>query len=527
MHFKTCLLFAFLYVSSASRAGNEATGMANVSQQKPLSVLMTVSFFPGHLFAMIALGEELVKRGHNVTLVTTEMEGARLLPGLPESVGIHFISAGYSMTRQTFELRMKQLSDSSMDQDTQNKYLDELSAPVIQIGKKVDAIGAEMFDIIVAEVATFPLLPYFALKGSKILVVSTKLPPLQASSPPWPTAGLGTGQTDNLTFFERLLEPFLILKYRERYMDRFKAVMADNHFKYVNGYDQMDLHIPGIKVPLLITTVIGFEYPRTVSPLTHYVGPVLMSSSPPLDPALQQWLDAKPDQSVIYISMGTTATLSHEAASALIRGINATSFYAVWSLRTSNQHILGGISIDRSKFYVSSWIPQQTLLRHKSISMAILHCGMNGVHEALYNGVPIITAPYALDQFENAARVCHAGAGVKLINHLKQGFSSQQVQEAISKIDAQGCREKAQKLRRLFLQAGCTKTAADLVEYYEAVGWEHLIPAYAKYNWSWVHYYSVDVYLFLVTAVLLFLLCLFKVLRHSLQQCVAVVHHIS
>ena len=377
---------------------------------------------------------------------------------------------------------------------------------------------AENFDIIVAEVATFPLLPYFVLKGNKVLVVSTKLPPLQASSPPWPTAGLGTSQTDNLTFFERLMESFHILKYRQRYMDRFRAVMADNHFKYIDGYDQMDLHIPGIKVPLLITTVIGFEYPRTITPLTHYVGPVLMSSSPPLDPALQQWLDAKPDHSVIYISMGTTAILSHKAASALIGGINVTSFYAVWSLRTSNQHILDGISINRSQFYISNWIPQQTLLRHKSIKVAILHCGMNGVHEALYNGVPIITAPYALDQFENAARVCHAGAGVKLISHLKQGFSSQQVQESIFQIDAQGCRDKAQKMRRLFLQAGCTKTAADLVEYYEAVGWEHLIPAYAKFNWSWIHYYSVDIHLFLVTVVSSLLLCLYKVVGLCLQH---------
>ena len=515
MHLSWCLILLHsLCVYSVPQTGDgmAATVNSNLSPQRPLSVLMTVSFFPGHLFVVMALGEELVKRGHNVTLVTTEMKGSRLLPGLPESVGIHFVSAGYSsLTKQTYEQRMKQLGDLSMDLHTFYEYFDEITSPIIQIGKKVDEIGSEKFDMIVAEISTYALVPYFARK-SKVLVVSTLLPPLQAASPPWPLASF---ETDNLTFYDRLWEPFLVVMVRILYWAMFKAVIRDNHFR--NEIDQMDLHIPGIKVPLLISTVIGFEYPRTITPLTHYVGPVLMSHSPPLDPELQQWLDTKPDQSVIYISMGTSATLSPEAAMALIGGINVTSFYAVWSLRPGNQYILDGIELDKSRFYISDWVPQQSLLKHRSISMAILHCGMNGVHEALYNGVPIITAPYAMDQFENAARVCHAGVGVELTKYLNQNFSSQQVEEAIVAIDTQGCREKAQKMRRLFLEAGCTQTAADLVEYYEAVGWEHLVPAYAKYNWSWIQYYNVDVYVILATVIIVFLLCMYKLLMFCLQ----------
>ena len=44
------------------------------------------------------------------------------------------------------------------------------------------------------------------------------------------------------------------------------------------------------------------------------------------------------------------------------------------------------------------------------------------------------------------------------------------------------------------MQAGGSEKAADLVEFYEEVGYEHLVPAYAKYEWTWVQYYSVDVY---------------------------------
>ena len=53
------------------------------------------------------------------------------------------------------------------------------------------------------------------------------------------------------------------------------------------------------------------------------------------------------------------------------------------------------------------------------------------------------------------------------------------------------------RLKKIFVAAGGVERAAELVEFYEAVGYSHLIPAYAKYNWSWVKYYNVDVYLFL------------------------------
>ena len=43
--------------------------------------------------------------------------------------------------------------------------------------------------------------------------------------------------------------------------------------------------------------------------------------------------------------------------------------------------------------------------------------------------------------------------------------------------------------------------AAELVEYYHEVGYDHLVPAYAKYGWSWIQYYNVDVYALMFTVV--------------------------
>ena len=56
----------------------------------------------------------------------------------------------------------------------------------------------------------------------------------------------------------------------------------------------------GISIPLIITTVMGFEYPKTSHALTHYVGPILMSSLPPIDEKMSGWLNTKEEKSVVW-----------------------------------------------------------------------------------------------------------------------------------------------------------------------------------------------------------------------------------
>ena len=41
-----------------------------------------------------------------------------------------------------------------------------------------------------------------------------------------------------------------------------------------------------------------------------------------------------------------------------------------------------------------------------------------------------------------------------------------------------------ERLRKSFVAAGGVQKVADLIEFYKAVEYCHLIPAYARYNWS-------------------------------------------
>ena len=54
------------------------------------------------------------------------------------------------------------------------------------------------------------------------------------------------------------------------------------------------------------------------------------------------------------------------------------------------------------------------------------------------------------------------------------------------------------RLSKIFHHARGVTKAADLVEFYAEVGYDHLIPAYARYEWTWIQYYNVDVYVVLL-----------------------------
>ena len=141
--------------------------------------------------------------------------------------------------------------------------------------------------------------------------------------------------------------------------------------------------------------------------------------------------------------------------------------------------------------------------------MAVLNGGAN---EALLAGVPIICLPQHGDQPMNCARIKHQGLGVNL-GHREELTTSESMQ-AIQDVKHLQCGEKARKVSRIFKAAGGASKAVELIEYYHEIGYGHLIPAWSKYNWNFIQYYNLDVYvLFGVLWYLVFRI--FKRIGHS------------
>ena len=494
---------------------------------RPLNILMVAAYFPGHLFPLMGLGETLVKRGHNVTLCSTVMRGSKILPKLAERVGVTFVSAGYDkLSQQDYENMIREFAVNTINPELLTRYMGTIPTTNIQVRDQVELMGVSQYDVVIVDMNALSIAVYFSKLGIKTIVFTSYFAPLPALTPQWTGPMAPLDQTDDLSFVERLyntvIQPLFILKFRTS----FEGVCAlDKNFSSVLGDDNL-LTYPGLRMPLIVTSVLGFDFPKTLGPLVHYVGPVLMSSCPDLDSTLSEWLRVRGDKSVIYISMGTTGFISSDMAQSIVQGIMATKYDAVWSLRMSNRDILNGIDIDPNRFYLAEWVPQQTILKHPSIALTILHCGMNGVQESLYNALPIVCIPYSFDHYEMSAKIQSAGVGVTLYSFFQslligKSFSPEQMSQAIKSVDTTYMREQAQKIQLMYYFSGGSHRAAELVEFYELVGYSHLSPAYIKYNWTWVQYYNLDVYCVLCLVGCLLLFLVYQVVK-LLARCLSI-----
>jgi UDP:flavonoid glycosyltransferase YjiC (YdhE family) len=73
-------------------------------------------------------------------------------------------------------------------------------------------------------------------------------------------------------------------------------------------------------------------------------------------------------------------------------------------------------------------VPHQSVLPHASL--VVSHCGHGTTMKALAAGVPLVCIPMGRDQFDTAARVVEAGAGVRL----RTNASATRMREAVMQV---------------------------------------------------------------------------------------------
>ena len=504
-----------LQTGLGSKLASPATG-------SKLSVLVVSPPLQGHALRLLALGESLSQRGHNVTFCTQlNWEG---LDRKATARGMLFLSAGEMPTnetvfRETYRKMARATTDSSTNPLEAVQLIRESIGYILHpVAEYLAAdVDLTLWDVIVVDFMLDQTVACLA-KHHNIPVISVinriAYPHLL---PQWPFPFHISTSNDDMNFIDRFgstVKNFLILTIVLPFMNLFRMSSID-------PICSSSFHTTTpqcVEFPCLVILPIGLEFPRTGSALIEHVGPMfLLDQDKALKPEeLSDWLSNKPARTVVYISMGSLVEQTHELAEALVNGLMLTRYNVVWSLKQSNQYILDGLEIDSSRFFISNWVSQFRLLQHPAIAMAIVHGGTGGITEALYNRVPIIAIPFGGDQLGNAARVQSAGVGIAL--QQSELLTPAVIRDSVERIQAGDYRQKAQQMRKIFDGAGGVNRASDLVELYADIGYQHLIPAYAKYKWNWIQYYNVD-----VLAVLCILIA--SVLYCTARLCKCCCHH--
>ncbi|KAJ4780718.1 Glycosyltransferase [Rhynchospora pubera] len=159
----------------------------------------------------------------------------------------------------------------------------------------------------------------------------------------------------------------------------------------------------------------------TIGPLVRSVPNQQVDSSGSID-----WLNNRPNGSVLFVSFGSEGILSSEQISELAWGLELSRQHFLWVIRSPNKSSMtkllpeGFIERNTTGLVVQSWAPQTEILGHKSTGGFLTHCGWNSVLESIMNAVPMIAWPLFAEQRINAKMLVN-GIGVALRPEVQDG----------------------------------------------------------------------------------------------------------
>eukprot|EP00262_Sarcandra_glabra_P013550 TRINITY_DN3780_c0_g1_i1.p1 TRINITY_DN3780_c0_g1~~TRINITY_DN3780_c0_g1_i1.p1 ORF type:complete len:358 (-),score=24.51 TRINITY_DN3780_c0_g1_i1:124-1092(-) len=113
------------------------------------------------------------------------------------------------------------------------------------------------------------------------------------------------------------------------------------------------------------------------------------------------WLDSQPQNSLLYVSMGSFLSVSEAQMDEIATGLRDSGVRFLWVVRGNGdasrmQEFSGEMGL------VVPWCDQLRVLCHSSVGGFLTHCGLNSTLESIYAGVPMLTFPIAWDQFHDS-----------------------------------------------------------------------------------------------------------------------------
>ena len=177
---------------------------------------------------------------------------------------------------------------------------------------------------------------------------------------------------------------------------------------------------------------------------------------------------------VAIVSFGTLVYLSNDETTKILSELAKLPFNIIWKLSQDNRQ---GIPNDLPKnVRLETWIPQNDLLNHTNTKVFITHCGINGIFEAAYKGVPMVGYPKFGDQPTNCQKLVYTGTGV-VADPLT--FTTESLYKQIMDVGTnESYKHNAVRLSRILNKMGGADEAAYWFDYQLNYGVDHLIPKY-------------------------------------------------
>jgi UDP:flavonoid glycosyltransferase YjiC (YdhE family) len=393
-------------------------------ERRRLRLLLGAFGDPGHAFPLIALGEALVARGHDVLLQTW----ARWEDDVRAS-GMRFSAAPEYHVFPTRERPLK-----------------PYEAVVRATAQTRPLVASFRPDVVVADILTLAPALAAELEGVAVATVIPHVDP--RSQPGWPPYSVGARLPRGAVgrglwgLTERLMATGLERGRRE--LNETRRRLGLGPLDRVHGGISQDL--------ALVATFPQLEYPRAAPPAgTHVVGPLLW------EPPFEEVSPPPGDAPLVLVAPSTSQDPSHRLLRASLRGL---ADMPVRVLATWNRRALGEAIDVPANARLVEWVSYARTMPRCDV--VVCHGGHGTVARALVSGCVVVAVPAAGDMNENAARLDWAGVGVRVPRRL---CAPRPVALAVERaLTEPRLRERARSLASWAVSHEPGARAADLIE---------------------------------------------------------------
>ncbi|KAE9613050.1 hypothetical protein Lal_00027544 [Lupinus albus] len=410
--------------------------------ERKVNVLMVSTALQSHINPMLRFAKRLIPKGVHVTLITTETARDRML-------GIN--NTASNTTNQEEEIQFEFFSDGLSNDFDRNKDKTTFVDTLRTVGSKnlsnlindLSKTKGQNYSCMIVD----PLLPW-AIKVSSDLGIPCALLWLQ----PCGIYSIGYYWYKNPLVFQNLEDPnqevqlpglpLLEAKDIPTYLlpdfpafgkevmseiyqdsDKLKWVFAMSNYELEEEIvKSMASFIPIYPIgPLVSQFMLGEKE-------TNAVNMNLWTA----EKSCLQWLDNKPDSSVLYISFGSVIVMSQKQVNNLATALKNSNKSFLWVIKPAEKgsedevpelpH--GFLEETKGKGLVVTWCEQEKVLVHPAVACFMTHCGWNSMLETIAAGVPIIAYPKWLDQPTNAKLIVKKFQNGVVINCGEDGIAS-------------------------------------------------------------------------------------------------------
>jgi len=215
------------------------------------------------------------------------------------------------------------------------------------------------------------------------------------------------------------------------------------------------------RMPLyLVPSTPAFDRQRCDLPQSmRYVGPCQWDK-PGGAPAVPWLVDLPRDRPVVYVTEGTLHSKPPVLLQAALQGLAPLPVRVIATTGNHRDPQTLGLGLVPPNARVERFIPHSDLLPRTDV--VVTTGGTGTVLASLSGGLPLVVAPTAWDQPENAWRVAEAGAGIRLAPRL---CTPERIRDAVHRVLNDGSfRRNAQRLAKEFASYGGAAQAACLLE---------------------------------------------------------------